>query len=66
MFFVLYNIVDKHYYHDTEYVSYTVENASQYHISVVAQEMADILNRESKKVEWIVVPISDSYFDALV
>lgn len=66
MFFVLYNLIDKLYYHATEYASYTVEDASQYHTSVEAQKMADILNRESKRVEWIVVPISDSYFDALV
>lgn len=60
MFFVLYNIKGNHYYHQTDYSALSVDDAARYHCSLEAQEMADILNEGSNKIEWIYVPFNDN------
>lgn len=68
MYFVLYNIKHRYYYHETDYSALCVQDATQYSLSLIAEDVAETLNEANGKgeVEWIVVPISDSYFDSMV
>ena len=66
MSFVLFNTNERHYFHATDYVAETLEDASIYDSSVLAQNMADVLQEGNNRVEWIVVPVNDRYFDCLV
>lgn len=68
MYFVLYNIKHRYYYHETDYSALCVQDAAQYPLSLIAEDVAETLNEANNRntVEWIVVPISDSYFDSMV
>lgn len=66
MHFVLFNTDERHYYHATDYMAETLEEASVYDSSVLAQRMADVLQEGNNRVEWLVVPVNDGYFDCLV